>query len=84
MKFIHSLEFRLISIVLSIFIVSNVGLTFTAIRTSTTSISENVEKLLNAVTDSAAGKVKGETEKQFRMLNSLARTDFVRDSEMPL
>ena len=84
MKFIHSLEFRLISIVLSIFIVSNVGLTFTAIRTSTTSINENVDKLLNAVTDSAAGKVKGESEKHFRALNSLARTDFVRDSEMPL
>ena len=84
MKFIHRLEFRLISIVLSIFVVSNVGLTFTAIRTSTTSINENVDKLLNAVTDSAAGKVKGETEKHFRMLNAIAKTDFLKDSGLSL
>ncbi len=82
MKFLHSLEFKLLSIVLLIFILSNVILTFTAIKTSTNSISTAVGSLLNAVTDSAAGKIKGETEKQFRMLETLARADFLKDENI--
>jgi methyl-accepting chemotaxis protein len=84
MKFIHSLEFRLIAIVLTIFAISNVTLSVVSINGSSASISETVEKLLNAVTDSAAGKVKGETEKHFRMLNAVAKSDFLKDSEISL
>ena len=44
------------------FIVSNVITVSTALCLSTASTSNSVEKLLDAVTDSAAGKIKSETE----------------------
>ena len=63
-KFFQSLQFRLIAIVLVIFIVSNVIIVSVALGRSTASTSKTVSNLLDAVTDSAAGKIKGETEKQ--------------------
>ncbi|MBR1536679.1 MAG: HAMP domain-containing protein [Treponema sp.] len=83
-KFFHSLQFRLIAIVVTIFIVSNVVIVSTALNLSTSSTEKNVAKLLDAVTDSASGKIKGETEKQFRMLEAIARTDFLRSDEVSL
>ena len=84
MKYIHSLEFKLIAIVISIFIVSNVTLSVVSIKSSSSSITDTVYRLLNSVTDSAAGKVKGETEKHFRMLEAVARADFFKDDSIPL
>ena len=81
-KFLHSLQFRLIAIVVSIFIVSNVIIVVTALSLSTSSTTNTVHQLLDAVTDSASGKIKGETEKQFRMLQSLAKMDDMRDEEV--
>ena len=83
-KFFQSLQFRLIAIVLVIFIVSNVIIVSVALGRSTASTSKTVSKLLDAVTDSAAGKIKGETEKQFRMLESIAKIDFLRDDNISL
>ena len=83
-KFFHSLQFRLVAIVVAIFVVSNVILVSVALKLSTSSTEKTVSNLLNAVTDSAAGKIKGETEKQFRMLEAIARTDFLKDENVPL
>ena len=83
-KFVQSLQFRLIAIVLAIFIVSNVVIVVTALNLSTTSTTNTVHQLLDAVTDSASGKIKGETEKQFRMLESVARADFLNDEDVSL
>ena len=84
MKYIHSLEFKLIAIVISIFIVSNATLSFVSIRSSSESITDTVHSLLNAVTDSAAGKIKGEVEKNFQTLNTVACADFLKDDSLPL
>ncbi|WP_407425502.1 methyl-accepting chemotaxis protein [Treponema sp.] len=83
-KFFRTLQFRLIAIVLAIFLVSNVGLSYTAINLSTSSTSKTVSRLLDAVSDSAAGKIKGETEKQFRMLEAVAAMDFLKDDSKTL
>ncbi|MBR1721068.1 MAG: HAMP domain-containing protein, partial [Treponema sp.] len=83
-KFFQSLQFRLIAIVLVIFIVSNVIIVSVALGRSTASTSKTVSKLLDAVTDSAAGKIKGETEKQFRMLETIAKFEFLWDDNIPL
>ncbi|MBQ4377673.1 MAG: HAMP domain-containing protein [Treponema sp.] len=82
-KFFHTLQFRLIATVVAIFVVSNVILVAMALKLSTSSTEKTVSNLLNAVTDSAAGKIKGENEKQFRMLEAIARSDFLKDDEVP-
>ncbi|MCR4823431.1 MAG: HAMP domain-containing protein [Treponema sp.] len=83
-KYVQSLEFRLISIVLGIFLFSNVIIVSTVMKLNTSSTTKTVNQLLDAVTDSAAGKIKGETEKQFRMLSSVARMDLLSDDNIPL
>ncbi|MCR5217284.1 methyl-accepting chemotaxis protein [Treponema sp.] len=83
-KFFQSLQFRLIAIVLLIFIVSNVILVSISLSVSTKTNTKTVEELLAAVTESAAGKVKGEAEKQFRMLTAVAEMDFLKSQSVPL
>ncbi|MBP5283442.1 MAG: Cache 3/Cache 2 fusion domain-containing protein, partial [Treponema sp.] len=83
-KFFHTLQFRLIAIVLAIFLASNVILITVALNLSTSSTEKTVSKLLDAVTDSAAGKIKGENEKHFRALSTIARADFLKDDSIPL
>ena len=83
-KFLQSLQFRLIVIVLTIFIVSNIILVSVSLNISTSTNEATVSELLNAVTDSAAGKIKGETEKQFRMITALAEMDVLKDESVPL
>lgn len=84
MKFFHSLEFRILAISIGIIILSNVFLTFISLNLSLSANQESVEALLDAVSDSAAGKIKGETEKQIRMLEALARSEFLTDSNFSL
>lgn len=84
MKFFHSLEFRILAISIGIIILSNVFLTFISLNLSLSANQESVEALLDAVSDSAAGKIKGETEKQIRMLEALARSEFLTDSNISL
>ncbi|MCR5495569.1 MAG: HAMP domain-containing protein [Treponema sp.] len=84
MKFFHSLEFRILAISIGIIILSNVFLTFISLNLSLSANQESVEALLDAVSDSAAGKIKGETEKQIRMLETLARSEFLTDSNISL
>ncbi|MBE6353245.1 MAG: methyl-accepting chemotaxis protein [Treponema sp.] len=83
-KFLQSLQFRLIVIVLTIFIVSNIILVSVSLNISTSTNEATVSELLNAVTDSAAGKIKGETEKQFRMITALSEMDMLKDESIPL
>lgn len=82
-KFFHSLQFRLIAIVLSIFIVSNIITAFVALSLSRPAVSKTVSRLLDSVTDSVAGKIKGEVEKQFRMAEAVAEMDFLKDESIP-
>lgn len=84
MKFFHSLEFRILSISLSVVLLANVFLTFIAINFSTAANEFAVKQLVDAVSDSAAGKIKGETEKQLRTIKSLARADFILSPDVSL
>ena len=83
-KFFQTLQFRLIAIVLAIFIVSNVVIVSTTLNLSTNSTSKTVARLLDSVTDAAAGKISGQTEKQFRMLQAIAEMDMLKSDEVPL
>ena len=83
-KFFQSLQFRLIAIVLAIFVIANVVIVSTALKLSTQSTTNSVEHLLDAVTDSVANKIKGEMDKQYRMLEALAMMDFIRREDTPL
>ena len=78
----HSLEFRLIAFVLAIVAVSNVALALIADNLSTSTVEATVHQLMDAVTDSAAGKIKGETERHFRVAETVAAMDFVRNTEV--
>ena len=83
-KFFQTLQFRLIAIVLAIFIVSNVVIVSTTLNLSTNSTSKTVARLLDSVTDAAANKISGQTEKQFRMLQAIAEMDMLKSDEVPL
>ena len=83
-KFIQSLQFRLIAIVLAIFIAANVIIVSTALALSTKSTTDTVEHLLDSVTESVAAKISDERKKQFHMLNSIAIMDYIRSDETPL
>ena len=83
-KLFQSLRFRLIAIVLIIFVVSNVIIVSTALKVSTKSTSDAVEHVLSAVTESVASKIKAESDKQYRMLEALAMMDFIRNDTTPL
>ena len=83
-KFFKSLQFRLIAIVVFVFILSNAIFGIVSSNLSSTAISDTVEKLLASVVDSVVGKIKGETEKEFRMLEAVAEVDILKDPEAPL
>ncbi|MBQ4379556.1 MAG: HAMP domain-containing protein [Treponema sp.] len=80
----HSLQFRLMAMVIAIAAISNITLAIVAKNLSTTTITNTVHQLMESVTDSAAGKVKGEVEKTIRMTDAVAAIDFVRDPDVPL
>ncbi|MBP3741509.1 MAG: HAMP domain-containing protein [Treponema sp.] len=83
-KFIGSLQFRLIVIVLLILIASNAVNVTVAMKLSTSSTNASVDALLNVVAEIAATKIKDEEEKNFRMLNAVALADFLKDQDLPL
>ena len=83
-KFFQSLQFRLIAIVTLIFLASNIVIVTVAMRLSTKSTNDSVDALLNAVAKSASEKIKAQEEKNFRMLNALALSDFLKDESLPL
>ena len=83
-KFFQSLQFRLIAIVTLIFLASNIVIVTVAMRLSTKSTNDSVDALLNAVAESASAKIKAQEEKNFRMLNALALSDFLKDENLPL
>ncbi|MCR5724378.1 MAG: HAMP domain-containing protein [Treponema sp.] len=81
---LHSLQFRLIAMVLAIVVVSNVALTVIADNLSSATVTETVHQLMDAVTDSAASKIQGEIEKHVRLVETVSAIDFVRDPAVPL
>ena len=83
-KFFSSLQFRLIAIVILIFLVSSAVIVSVAMNLSTKSTNGSVEALLNTVAESAAAQIKAEEEKNFRMLNAIAKADFLKDDTLPL
>ncbi|MCR5288674.1 MAG: HAMP domain-containing protein [Treponema sp.] len=83
-KILSSLQFKLIAIVLTIFIISNVILVSIALNLSTKSTTHSVDQLLNAVTETAAANIKGEMEKNFRVLDAVSRLEMLRDDNIPL
>ena len=80
----RSLQFKLMVMVLGIVVVSNVLMAVIADGLSSATVTETVQELMNAVTDSVSGKIKGETERHFRMVAALAELDFVKDDTISL
>ncbi|MBR1403991.1 MAG: methyl-accepting chemotaxis protein [Treponema sp.] len=76
---LHSLQFRLMAMVIAITVVSNVTLAIVADNLSSSTVQETVHQLMNSVTESAVSKIKGETERHFRVAETVAAMDFVRD-----
>lgn len=83
-KFFASLQFRLLIIVLVIFIISNAIIVSVAMNLSQKSTTQSVDALLNTVAESAAEQIKAEEEKNFRMLNAIAKSDFLNDPNLSL
>ena len=83
-KFFSSLQFRLIAIVTLIFLASSMVIVTVAMKLSTKSTNDSVDALLQSVAESASAKIKAEEEKNFRMLNAVARADFLKDENLPL
>ena len=81
---LHSLQFRLMAMVISIVVVSNVTLAVVADRLSTSTTEDTVHQLMDSVTESAVSKIIGETERHFRVAETVAAMDFVRDPDVPL
>ena len=81
-KFLTSLQFRLIIIVISIFIISNIVIVSVAMNLSQKSTTQSVDALLDTVVESAAAQIKAEEEKNFRMLNAIAKSDFLKDPNL--
>ena len=84
LKFLTSLQFRLIVIVISIFAISNTVIVSVAINLSQKSTTQSVDALLNTVAESVADQIKAEEEKNFRMLNAIAKSDFLKDPNLTL
>ncbi|MBQ8013612.1 MAG: HAMP domain-containing protein [Treponema sp.] len=78
----HSLQFRLMAMVIAIVAVSNIALAVVANRLSTSTTQDTVRQLMDAVTESAVSKIIGETERHFRVSETVAAMDFVRDPEI--
>ena len=51
---------------------------------SRSTVSSTTYEFLNSITDSASGKIKGETERQFLLLKALAETDFMKSNTLTL
>ena len=63
MKIFQSLQFRFIIITAFILLLSLSLVSFISTHFARQTISNTTYELMNAITDSAAGKIKGETEK---------------------
>ena len=81
---LHSLKFRLILLVILIVAFSNVTLTLVANKLSTSTVESTVSQMMSAVTDSAVSKIVGETERHFRVAETVAAMDFVRDPHVSI
>ena len=81
---LHSLQFRLMALVIAIAAVSNITLAIVADNLSTSTVEDTVHQLMNAVTDTAVTDIKGDTERHFRVAETVAAMDFVRDPDVSL
>ena len=68
MKIFQSLQFRFIIITACILLLSLSLVSFISTYIARQTISKTTYDLMNAITDSAAGKIKGESERQFMIL----------------
>ena len=84
MKFFQSLQFRFIIITACILLLSLSLVSFISTYIARQTISKTTYDLMNAITDSAAGKIKGESERQFMILKAISKNEFLRDDSVPL
>ena len=84
MKFYQSLQFKFTVVICFVMLFSTVLLSTISTRFATSTVSKTTYNLMNAITDSAAGKVKGEVEKNFLVLNTIAESDFLKSPNIPL
>lgn len=83
-KVFGSLTFRMIAFVVLIIIISNTVIIASSMVLSKRSIAKTVDSLVDAVLDSASGKMSGEMQKHFRMLETVAEMDDIRNPSIPL
>ena len=81
--FFKSLQFKLMTLVLAVAVVSSVVLTLIARSSATATVTDTVYQLLDSVSNDVAGTVEDELAKQFRLFEGIALMDFITDDEVP-
>ena len=84
MKFYQSLKFKFALIMSIIVSLSLFMMGFGFKQTAAQSLKTRTEEYINALTDAALGKAKGETERHLQTLKVLAETPLVKDQTIPL
>ncbi len=79
MNFFKTLQFKLTAVISLLILILTLALGTIVFMISSRTVTASVYDYMNAASDSASGKIKGETEKQFRMLNALAEIEYIRD-----
>ena len=84
MKFSKSLQFKFTLITLLSIFLASLSISIVSTLYSRSTVSSTTYDFLNSITDSASGKIKGETERQFLLLKALAETDFMKSNTLTL
>ncbi len=72
------------TLVILIAIISNVALTIVATKLSSATVEDTVHQLMDSVTDNVVSKVTAETQKTFKVAETVAAIDFVRNPNVSI
>jgi len=82
MKFFKSLQFRILSLVVAIAIISNGSLGFITQKIAGDTVQNTVTLLLDSVTNNVSDSIEDEVEKQFRLFEGIASIEFIKDDSI--
>ncbi len=84
MKFYKTLKFKLTLTIASLILVACLVLGTVSYIVASNNITKTTYELMNSVTDSATGKIKGEVEKHIHMLEGVAEMDQLKDPNISM
>ncbi len=82
--FFKTLQFKVIALVLAIVLVSNIAMEIISRITATGTVNSTVIQLMESAKSSVAARIADENSKQYRVLESLATMDFIREPSVSL